>query len=366
MQRNSRAIVMTEVGELGGAERACIALASWLFRQSLPCRFVTYYDAAGLAKAATFPLEVIELSPALRPLAKINALSRYFADRPNPFQPLMSGYQPALHATLAGMRGFHCMMHDTPSLFSDATQPHFPVKRWVSDSITGYGLRSGGSTIVTSTYLREESQRVFDIDAVIARMGGLGSGSGEEFRPRSAGSTLRMLSVSRIESNKRVDWILRALATLEHRASPLSRAVDWQLDIAGRGSQLAAMRSLSVGLGLEQRVHFHGFVSDAQLQELYARADLFLMPAVQGYGIPAIESLQRGIPVLLHHDSGVSDILLHTPWATVFDGSEESMLPALERAISSVRENRQIGSPLPVIPTEDSWAEQVATICGWL
>ena len=34
------------------------------------------------------------------------------------------------------------------------------------------------------------------------------------------------------------------------------------------------------------------------------------MPAVQGYGIPAIESLQRGIPVLLHRESGVSDILL--------------------------------------------------------
>lgn len=358
---------MSQVSELGGAERACLALARWLHGQGIPNHFVTYYDTAGLGQVASFPLEVVQLKPPLRPLAKVTALSRYFLEHGNAYQPLMSGYQPALHATIAGLHGFHCLMHDTPSLFSDAIghrEPRPNLQRWTSDQITGFGLRSGGRTIVTSEYLREESRRVFHVDPIVARMGGLGSM--DEFQLRPASNTLRLLSVSRIEANKRLDWVLRALAALEDAPQPLSGQVDWRLDIAGRGSQLAAMRALSARLGLDQRVHFHGFVSDANLAQLYTQAHLFLMPAVQGYGIPAIESLQRGIPVLLHRDSGVSDILLDTPWATIIEDGEEAMLPALKRAIDSVRANRHIAAALPDIPTEDRWAEQVAAACCWI
>ena len=258
-------------------------------------------------------------------------------------------------------------MHDTPSLFIGAheTSLKHRLSRSLSDRITAHGLRSGGATIVTSTYLQGECRRLFGVHAAIARMGGLPGG--DTFRPRAlTGNRLHMLSVSRIESNKRIDWILRALATLEAATPPLSAFVDWTLDITGRGSFLDEARALAQSLGLDRRVHFHGFVSDGQLQQLYDHADLFLMPAVQGYGIPAIESLERGIPVLLHRDSGVSDILLDTPWATVFSGGEPHLAPALEHAIQSLRGGRHLSESLPPIPTEDQWAHQVAELCHWL
>ncbi len=364
---DSRAIVLTQVSELGGAERACLALSRWLFEQNIPNHFVTYLDTAGLAQAASHPVTVIQLRPAMQPIPKVLALRSYFGRHTNAPPPLMSGYQPALHATLAGLRGFHCLMHDTPSLFSSSEETRSlrgRLLRSVSDHITAFGLRSGGRTIVTSEYLREECHRVFGVSAAIARMGGLGSI--ENFRLRPPGTELHLFSVSRVESNKRIDWMLRALATLEQAHLPLSGKANWRLDIAGRGSQLEAMRALAAQLGLSDRVHFHGFVTDTQLEELYAGADLFLMPAVQGYGIPAIESLQRGIPVLLHRDSGVSDILLHTPWATVFAGDEDTMLPALTSAIDSVLAGRHLQTALPPIPSEDAWAEEVARLCRWI
>ena len=366
----SRVIVIAQVVALGGAERSCLALSRWLHRNGIPNHIVTYQDQIGLAGVTDHPLTVVELKPRMDPLPKVRALRRYFAAHPAAHQPLMSGYQPALHATLAGLRGFHCLMHDTPSLFTgeDRRTVRGSVLRFVSDRIIGRGLRSGGRTVVTSSYLRAECRRVFGVDAVIARMGGLGSR--QSFRPRPAGSTLRLFSVSRVEGNKRIDWIIDALAELEHCAdtlsSPLSAQTDWQLDIAGKGSQLEAMRALTRKHGLEHRIRLHGFVSDAELEELYNAADLFLMPAVQGYGIPAIEALQRGIPVLLHRDSGVSDILLDTPWATVLTGGASCMRSTLAQAITSVRENRHIAAPLPEIPSEDTWSEQVATLCEWV
>lgn len=350
---------------MGGAERSVLALARWLYRHDLPCHVVTYLDHVGLAKHAEHPLDVIELRPQMRARKKIAALRRYFRAHRDAPKPLMSGYQPALHATLAGVRGFHCLMHDTPSLFEDAASLSLKQRalRRVSDGIIGFGLRTGGRTIVTSEYLRGECSREFNVRAEIARMGGLTSANA--FRPRPVTTELRMLSVSRIESNKRIDWILRALERLEHESTPLSSRIDWQLDIVGKGSALGAMQELAKNLGLHRRVRFHGYLSDAELATLYERANLFLMPAVQGYGIPAIEALSRGVPVLLHSESGVSDILRRTPWAVVMHGGEETMLPALRTAIENTIEGVQLQAALPHLPTEDEWAARVARLCNW-
>ena len=363
---NSRAIVLTEIEAMGGAERSVLALSRWLVQHGLPHHFVTYVDRVDLAAHADYPIDVVQLRPPMRAMKKVAALRRYFSARPSAPAPLMSGFQPALHASLAGMRGFHCLMHDTPSLFEDASTltSKRRLTRWVSDKIAARGLRSGGHTIVTSEYLRDETRRVYGVEAEIARMGGLSDP--EAFHLRPVNNTLRLLSVSRIEANKRIDWILRALAAMERDTVPLSAHLDWALDIAGRGSQIEAMQALASELGVANRVHFLGYVSDAELQQIYAQAHLFLMPAVQGYGIPAIEALERGLPVLLHRESGVSDILQTTQWATVIEGGEEGMLPGLRKAIDGVVAGIQLQVPLPPLPTEEDWAERVATLCGWV
>lgn len=360
-------IVIAEIEQFGGAERSVLALARWMHERGRECQVVTYADHCGLAKYAAHPLEVVEVKAA-GTRKRIAALGAWVKARgPNAPQTLMSGYQPALHATLAGLRGFHDLMHDTPALFSEPGKRSSveTLRLAISNKIVGVGLRSGGNTIVTSEFLKAECRRDFGVDAHIARMGGL-AGTEGQFRVRPIEGELRMLSVCRIEANKRIDWILRSLALLEHSSPPLSMRIDWRLDLAGKGPLLTELTELAASLGLTSRVHFHGFVPDDELQAMYDRAHLLLMPAVQGYGIPAIESLQRGIPVLLHRESGVSDILLETPWATVLSGGPAEMASALAQAIDGVLAGRHHTVPLPALPTEDEWAERVARLCGWI
>ena len=126
------------------------------------------------------------------------------------------------------------------------------------------------------------------------------------------------------------------------------------------------MRELAAELGLAERVTFCGFVSDAELAVLYDEAYLFVMPALQGFGIPAVEALQAGIPVLVHRESGVSDVLEGTPWATVARGGAEEMTAALREAIRKAMEGVHRGAALPGLETESSWARQVAERCGWV
>ncbi|MGP8258799.1 MAG: glycosyltransferase [Acidobacteriaceae bacterium] len=364
----SRPIVFTEIVQFGGAERSALALARWLHRCDRPCHIVAYADHCNLAHFAAHPLPVVVL-PASGARHRIAVLRRYFRSLPagSP-HPLVSGYQPALHATLAGLRGFHTLMHDTPSLFGDAATRTVSNRLRIAlyNRIIAHGLAGGGNTIVTSEYLRSQCLRDFHIQAYIARMGGLTSPESLfHIRPIQSGGTLRLLSVCRIEANKRIDWLLRSLAELEATTPPLSLWTDWRLDLAGTGPQLTSLTQLAAQLGLAGRVHFHGFVPDRELQVLYDQANLFLMPAIQGYGIPAIEALQRGIPVLLHRDSGVSDILLETPWATVFSGDPSHLTAALASAIDGVLDGRHLAAHLPPLPTEDEWASQVARLCAW-
>jgi glycosyltransferase involved in cell wall biosynthesis len=353
-----------EIEAFGGAERSLLALSRWLHERDMPHRLLLYYDDVHLSFYAHHPIDIFTMNPEARVMHKIGMLQAYFDDVPKDApRPLMSGIQAAMHASLAGIKDFHTLMHDTPSLLGGGAYTiRSQLRQLVANRTLRRGLNSGGNTIVTSEYLAAESRKLWRPPVTIARMGGLRAKS---FLPRSPGTTLRLLSVSRVEANKRIDWVLAGLAGLEKRRPRLSQRIDWVLDVVGGGSQIDRLNEMARVLGLDDRVAFHNFVDDQHLEVFYDRADLFLMPARQGYGIPAAEALSRGIPVLVHRESGISDILLDTPWATVMEGGEETMTEMLARAIQSVLSQSHLKAPLPDLPTEDGWAEQVARICGW-
>ena len=52
-------------------------------------------------------------------------------------------------------------------------------------------------------------------------------------------------------------------------------------------------------LGLEDRVHFAGFVPDSHLPAFYSQAELLLFPSLyEGFGIPVLEAMACGCPVV--------------------------------------------------------------------
>lgn len=69
-------------------------------------------------------------------------------------------------------------------------------------------------------------------------------------------------------------------------------------------------------LSLQDKVIMVGSVSDSVLNEMYAKADLFLMLSTnngadfEGYGLVYIEANGHGVPVIGPNDSGVSDAVI--------------------------------------------------------
>ena len=105
-----------------------------------------------------------------------------------------------------------------------------------------------------------------------------------------------ILSVGRLETVKRHDLALRAMAQI---ASPR------RLVIVGEGTQDANLRGLADQLGLGDRVAFAGSVSDDRLLELYAGAlGVVYAPFDEDYGYVTLEAFLARKPVVTARDSG--------------------------------------------------------------
>jgi len=102
----------------------------------------------------------------------------------------------------------------------------------------------------------------------------------------------RILFVGRLTGEKKVDVVLHALAKLDP-------ALDVHFDIAGGGDQRKALEALTHHLGLEDRVTFHGRVTDEQLRELYSQASLFVIASIaELQSIVTMEAMASALPVV--------------------------------------------------------------------
>jgi len=123
------------------------------------------------------------------------------------------------------------------------------------------------------------------------------------------GKVPQLLTVCRLsEERKNVDLVLRALATLKDRFA-------FEYAIAGEGALRPALECLAESLGLGSHVRFVGRVSDVDLRQLYAQADLFVLTASiipgshEGFGIVYLEAAASGVPSLAARLAGAAEAI---------------------------------------------------------
>jgi glycosyltransferase involved in cell wall biosynthesis len=120
------------------------------------------------------------------------------------------------------------------------------------------------------------------------------------------GEILRMLCVATLIPRKGHDLLFEALAPLA--------GVPWQLTCVGSLNRspatVAQLRTQLRRLGLERRVALVGEVDDAALAQLYAAADLFVLPTrLEGYGMAVAEALSHGLPVISTHTGAIAELV---------------------------------------------------------
>ena len=103
------------------------------------------------------------------------------------------------------------------------------------------------------------------------------------------------------DPNKGLEFLLSALALLPE---------DVQLKALDRYPAGTPLAQQITDLGLQNRVHFIGKVSRAELERAYRNATMLVVPSLfEGFGLPAIEALAAGTPVVAAQAGALPEIL---------------------------------------------------------
>ena len=379
-------IFVPYVHTLGGVERLILTLSEYLYREAQPHVLVCFNDTVGLSSHAQWPLEVQQLRPSRHWLSESWCFSRFLRKMELRLRGKVLAFdlKSAHYCSFFPIPDFILHVDDPPSLlprditkFAPSARRRWPPFKTAPSHgalqqcraelvyrMIRQGAKRAHTVVVTTDASAQEVQGLFDVKSQIVRLG-VRSSRVRGPRPQLRNGSFSFLSVGRLESNKRVDWILRALAILEAAPSSLSSNINWRLDLVGEGGERLKLAALVKELGLEHRTFFHGFVSEQKLEMLYQEAGVVLMPAIQGYGIPALEALVRGVPVVLHKQSGASEVLGHNPWAMIVEDGITELASGISRMVSCIRSGELFRSPPPQIRSDEEWAASISRLCGW-
>jgi len=112
----------------------------------------------------------------------------------------------------------------------------------------------------------------------------------------------KVIYLGRLESYKKIDVMLRAMAQLA------ARFPDAEISVVGRGQAQSGLEALARQLGLADRTRFTGFVEDAERDRLLAEARVCVCPSEkEGWGLTVIESNAVGTPVVATDADGLRD-----------------------------------------------------------
>ena len=116
-----------------------------------------------------------------------------------------------------------------------------------------------------------------------------------------------VLCVAAKRAHKNLDGLIRAFAALPEEAR---RPVAPLLVLPGSPTGYEReLRALAADLGIAEDVAFPAWISEQDLEALYAAASAFVLPSLQeGFGLPVLEAMARGVPVACSNTSSLPEV----------------------------------------------------------
>jgi glycosyltransferase involved in cell wall biosynthesis len=221
-----------------------------------------------------------------------------------------------------------------------------------------FGLRALGMRVLVPLSARRAHRVIADSEAVSAQLTellrispekidvvplGLGGRrhteplAGQELRRRyQLGERPMVLSVSAKRPHKNLGRLLDALALIDSESRPV-------LVLPGYPTEHEEeLRRRAAELGVAPDTRFVGWVDAAELEGLYAAARCFVLPSLaEGFGLPVLEAMSRGVPVACSNLDPVGAVAGDA--ALKFDPrSPRQIADAMERLLNDRMESQRL------------------------
>lgn len=220
-------------------------------------------------------------------------------------------------------------VHDlTFLLYPEFCTPQVRRYRWILPRV----LRRCAVVLTPSATVADQvsAELGFPRDRIVVTPEGVRPGAAAEPgapRPPSAPRGGYLLFTGTQEPRKNLGRLLLAFARLGD--------LDLRLVVAGpAGWGQTRLQQGVAELGIAGRVHFPGYVPDADLAALLAGARAFVFPSIyEGFGLPPLEAMAAGIPVVAARAGSLPEVLGDAPvWCDPLD--VDSIAEAIRTAVT--------------------------------
>jgi glycosyltransferase involved in cell wall biosynthesis len=172
---------------------------------------------------------------------------------------------------------------------------------------------------------------------------------------RNAGDIVNLLAVGSLVPRKGYDVLIAALGAIAD--------LQWRLvivaDLARSPETARALRAQIAALRLNDRVTLAGIVASERLAELYASADLFVLPSrYEGFGMAFTEAIAYGVPVVGTTAGAIPEAVPEGAGVLVPPDSVNHLTVTLMRLIGSPAERARLAAGARAAAQElPTWAD---------
>lgn len=210
--------------------------------------------------------------------------------------------------------------------------------RWVKTAMPflkrflAWAARRSDRVVAISSYTADQLRELADVPIEVIPYTTSLPAPRERSEPRPPGAPFTALFVGRLVERKGVPYLIDAL-------EQLSAELDARLVIVGEGPERGRIEQRVHRQGLDGRVDVRGQISAAALQQAYAAADAFVLPAsvdrrgdTEGLGVVLLEAMNHRVPVVASRIGGIPDIVEDgVSGLLVPPGDSAALAAALER-----------------------------------
>jgi len=182
-------------------------------------------------------------------------------------------------------------------------------------------LERSRCVLADSRFTAEELMEVYGLpeDKVRVVYPGLSPAFREEPSPEEVETALRAYSltppylayIGNLHPRKNLATLMEAFSLLRERG------LEYQLAVIGGGglgqlhnTEYRKLTRRVQDLGLEEEVVFTGYVPDERLNSLLAAADMLVFPSIyEGFGLPPLEAMSRGVPVITSRRASLPEVV---------------------------------------------------------
>lgn len=302
-------------GKVGGSETYTVELIKALAEAHPETEFIVFCgrEASASLSARGFPTNVrirpVRFPSALKPLRALVEILLI---------PLLAARERVQLMHSMGTTGTIFGNHPRVVTVHDLIFHHFPETfprpaRAGLELLVPLGARRSHRVIAVSSATKQDLIDTFEIDGkkidVVLEGCGLRETSEtigidalqERFDLNDAPL---VLTVAAALAHKNLDRLFEAVAQLKRDQLPVQLAL-----VGHAGLETDRLKALASSLGIADQVSFTGWVTDQELDSLYAAAECFVYPTLfEGFGLPVLEAMHRGVPVACSNTTSLPEV----------------------------------------------------------